>query len=307
MAEILCVILCAALACVTAFCAARHFKRKKQLEELTAYLMKLQDGGALPEWENYSEDAYGVLYSEMYKWMIRFRTAEDHMEKENAYLSKMLSDISHQLKTPLTSITLLTDLLKEPALPAEKRIEFAAQIDRQISRVTWLVRNLLTLSQLEANVLKLKKEDVCLAELLQKAAEPLELMAEIKEITIRMEIDPQIHLVCDAHWTLEAISNIIKNCLEHTPEGGQIAITALWNNLSVSLFIRDNGEGIPREELGYIFDRFYKGKNAGKNSVGIGLALAQRILLQQNGTISVKSEVGSGTEFHLKWYHAVSA
>jgi len=109
-------------------------------------------------------------------------------------------------------------------------------------------------------------------------------------------------LICDEHWTVEAISNIIKNCLEHTPDGGQVVITGEQNNFSTNLYICDNGEGIEKEEIGRIFERFYKGKNASENSVGIGLALARQIVMQQNGTIEVKSELGNGTEFHLKFY-----
>lgn len=122
----------------------------------------------------------------------------------------MLSDISHQIKTPLTSITIMADLLREPDLPEEKRMEFAGKIDQQVNRMTWLVRNLLTLSQLEADMLKLKKEDVEVRKLVQRAAEPLRLMADVKNVEISLDMDEDIHLICDEHWTVEAISNIIK-------------------------------------------------------------------------------------------------
>ncbi len=277
-------------------------KREKQLEELVMYLMRIQDGAGLPEWKSYSEGQLGVLQSEIYKLVMLLGEKSNQAVKEKEYLSRMLSDISHQIKTPLTSITIMTDLLKTPDLEEEKRLEFAGRIDQQVSRMTWLVRNLLTLSQLEADMLKLKKEHIPLVSLVEKAIAPLELMADVRNVELHVDVDSNIHLICDEHWTVEAISNIIKNCLEHTPEGGQVVITGEQNNFSTNLYIRDNGEGIEKEERGHIFERFYKGKNASENSVGIGLALARQIVMQQNGTIEVKSELGNGTEFHLKFY-----
>ena len=277
-------------------------KREKQLEELVMYLMRIQDGAGLPEWKSYSEGQLGVLQSEIYKLVMLLGEKSNQAVKEKEYISRMLSDISHQIKTPLTSITIMTDLLKTPDLEEEKRLEFAGRIDQQVSRMTWLVRNLLTLSQLEADMLKLKKEHIPLVSLVEKAIAPLELMADVRNVELHVDVDSNIHLICDEHWTVEAISNIIKNCLEHTPEGGQVVITGEQNNFSTNLYIRDNGEGIEKEEIGHIFERFYKGKNASENSVGIGLALARQIVMQQNGTIEVKSELGNGTEFHLKFY-----
>ena len=151
-------------------------KREKQLEELIMYLMRIQDGPELPEWKSYGEGQIGILQSEIYKLVMLLDEKSNQAVKEKEYLSKMLSDISHQIKTLLTSITIMADLLKEPDLPEAKRIEFAGRIDQQVSRMTWLVRNLLTLSQLEADMLKLKKEDVPIGSLVEKAIEPLELM-----------------------------------------------------------------------------------------------------------------------------------
>ena len=275
-------------------------KREKQLEEIVMYLMRIQDGAGLPEWKSYGEGQVGILQSEIYKLVMLLGEKSNQAVKEKEYLSRMLSDISHQIKTPLTSMTIMADLLKTPDLEEEKRLEFAGRIDQQVSRMTWLVRNLLTLSQLEADMLKLKKEDIRMSSLIAKAIAPLELIADVRNVELHIDVDANIHLTCDAHW--EAVSNIIKNCLEHTPAGGQVRIIGGQNNFSTNLYICDNGEGIKKEEIGHIFERFYKGKNASENSVGIGLALARQIVMQQNGTIEVKSEPGQGTEFYLKWY-----
>lgn len=303
MAKIGCIILGIAAVLLLAVLLVTKKVREKRLEELTLYLMKLQDEPELPKLQSFSEGKLGILESEIYKLVALYYENSAHIGRENAYLSKMLSDISHQIKTPLTSITIMADLLKEPELSREKRLEFAGRIDQQVNRITWLVKNLLTLSQLEADVLKLKKEDVSMSDLMEKAVEPFRVMADIRDVELNMEMEADIHVICDAHWTAEAISNIVKNCLEHTPPGGKITMSAKQSNLSTSLFIRDNGEGIDKEELGHIFERFYKGRNASVNSVGIGLALSKQIMMQQNGVIEVKSEPGAGTQFQMKWYH----
>ena len=296
------------LLCCTALCfisARAWYRREKQLEELILYLMKLQDHPEIPELPKYSEGQLGVLQSEIYKLVIQNREQSAGAVREKEYLAQMLSDISHQIKTPLTSITIMTDLLKSPNLDEEKRAEFTDKIDSQVSRITWLIRNLLTLSQLDANMLKLKKQDVPVRELIQKACQPFEILAELKEVELSVSADGNIRLICDAHWTAEAISNIVKNCIEHTQPGGEVCVTVSQNNLATDIFIRDNGEGIAKEHLPYIFDRFYKAGNQSNDSVGIGLAMSRQMIMLQNGTISVSSEEEAGTEFHIKMYSEV--
>lgn len=280
-------------------------RRERQIEALTRYLMRLQDELAIPELPKYSEGALGTLQSEIYKMVSRLREQSDGAMVQKHYLSDMLSDISHQVKTPLAAITIMTDLLKSPDLSEEKRLEFVANIDRQVNRITWLIRNLLTLSQLEAGVLKLKKEEIHLDELFRKVLEPFELMAEVREVELRTEVPEDILLHVDIHWTAEALSNIVKNCLEHTPAGGHVSISAWQNNFSTAIRIQDDGEGIEKEHLPHIFERFYKADPTAQNSIGIGLAMSQKIILLQNGTITAKSEVGEGTEFLVKLFSEV--
>lgn len=283
------------------FLAARH-KREKELDRLTEYLMKVQDCQSLLSWERCKEGKIGILESEIYKLITQMSEQTGTSRKEKEYLSKMLSDISHQIKTPLTSMGIMVDLLKTPGLPEEKRIRYAGNIERQMDRMTWLVRNLLTLSRLDANMIHLKKEQVNLRRLMTQALEPFEIMAEVKEIELAVEIDSDISLECDEQWTTEAFSNIIKNSLEHMDSGGCLEIRAEKNNFSTNIFIKDNGDGIAPEDLGHIFERFYKGKNSSENSVGIGLALSKQLIMLQNGIIHVTSEEGTGTEFRIKMY-----
>lgn len=295
--------LCCAALCLVSVRA--WYRQEKSLEELILYLMKLQDYPEIPELPKHSEGQLGVLQSEIYKLVVRIREKSAGAVQEKEYLAQMLSDISHQIKTPLTSITIMTDLLKSPNLDEEKRAEFTDKIDSQVSRITWLIRNLLTLSQLDANMLKLKKQDIPVRELIQKACQPFEILAELKEVELSVSADGDIRLTCDAHWTAEAISNIVKNCIEHTQPGGKVCVTVSQNNFATDIFIRDNGEGIAKEHLPYIFDRFYKAGNQSNDSVGIGLAMSRQMIMLQNGTVSVSSEEEVGTEFHIKMYSEV--
>lgn len=277
-------------------------RREKQIEELTMYLMKLQDEPEVPEPTGQKEGKLGVLQSEIYKLTAHLKQRTDRKTEEKRYLADMLSDISHQIKTPLAAITLMTDLLKDPRLSQEKRLEYVKNIDRQAERITWLIRNLLTLSQLEAGVLKLKQEKISAKELLRRAAAAFEILAEIKEIELDVQAEGNIMITCDIHWTAEALSNIIKNALEHTPAGGKVSVLASQSNLSTNIRIRDNGDGISKEKLAHVFERFYKADPHSKTSVGIGLSMSRQIVMLQNGVIHASSEEGKGTEFLIKLY-----
>lgn len=266
------------------------------------YLMKVQDGQEFPSLSQESSGRFGILKSEIYKMVVLLKEQSQGAQKERGYLAQMLSDISHQIKTPLAAITLMTDLLKNPKTEEKKREEFIKNIDTQVNKITWLIRNLLTLSQLEADVLQLKKERTEVRSLLEKACQPFLIPAEMKEITLTVNGEENLFFLCDREWTTEAFSNIIKNCIEHTGRGGFVKITAAQNNFATTVTIEDNGAGIAKEDLPHIFERFYKGRHGSKESVGIGLAMAKQIVMQQNGVIRVESEEGRGSIFKVKMY-----
>ena len=297
---------CAAFFCLVEFLLYR--RRERKLKELTLYLLKLQDGAELPPFESFEEGQLVVLQSEIYKMVNLLDEETKKSKRQNHYLADMLSDISHQIKTPLAGITLMTDLLKDTDLPEEKREEFVEKINRQTEKITWLVRNLLTLAQLEADMLKLKKENVSARELVETAIGPLNILAELRGVELQTSIPEGTALTCDKAWTAEALSNVIKNCIEHvSPEAGKhVWISVTENNFAVTFTIQDDGLGIPAEEFPHIFERFYKGKNSSKNSVGIGLSMARQLFLQQNGTIEAASEPGTGTTFRIRFYNGVS-
>lgn len=297
-----CIALSVCIFCLIGISAVFRLMMRQRIQTLISYLMHVQDSLELPDLTKCREDSLGILHSEIYKLVVLLNEQSQEASKGRRYLSDMLSNISHQLKTPLAGITLLADLLKNPSLPAEKRAEFAEKINSQADRASWLIRNLLALSQLEAGVLKLKPESVPPGRLLCDAVKPFEVMAELKGVHLELSAWEGTPVICDRQWTVEALSNIVKNCLEHTPSGGTVTASLEQNNFSTNFVIRDNGEGIKKEQIPYIFDRFYKADNAAFSSVGIGLSMAKQIFLLQNGDITVSSKEGYGTSFLAKIY-----
>jgi signal transduction histidine kinase len=196
----------------------------------------------------------------------------------------------------------MSDLLSNNDLESEKRIEFTNNIEMQLDRMQWLLTSLLKLSKIDAGTVSFKKDRVAVSELIRKSTEPLLIPIEIKNQTLVIEGGSNVSFIGDLYWTTEALINIIKNCIEHTGEDGRISIFFDENPLFTEIKILDNGSGIEKEDLPYIFKRFYKGKNAGEDSVGIGLAMAKTIVTSQNGDINVSSRKNEGTCFIIKFY-----
>ncbi len=276
-------------------------RRKRRLTELIDYITRVQDDLTLSAPECSDEGLTGILQSEIYKVVALLREQYSTEKDRKEYMSDMLSDISHQIKTPLTAIQLMTELLEQPDLDGDKRLQYAEKIDSQVGRITWLIRNLLTLSQLEAGVLKMKPVSVDLGELMEDIRSSLEIMAEVKGVSLEVKV-PDTEIKADRHWLREALMNVIKNCIEHTDEGGNVQVKGSENNLYTELIIEDNGSGISEKDLPHIFERFYKADNSSPQSVGIGLALAKNIINAHSGIIEAESEKGRGTKFTVKIY-----
>ncbi len=275
-------------------------KQYKRINEITAYSQRvLQKDYSLDIRENVEGDISN-LKNEIYKLTVMLREQSEQQTEDNKRLATALSDVSHQLKTPMTSLFVMTDLIKQDNIPKEKKQEFMDTIQNQLERINWLVSSLLTLSKLDAQAIKMKREQHSMAELIKAALEPVLIPAELKEIDINIE-NIDAHFIGDFYWSREALVNILKNCIEHTNAHGKIDISFEENRLYTELRIKDNGEGISKEELKHIFKRFYKGENAGEGSVGIGLAMAKAIFLEQDGDIVCNSKENVGTEFIIKW------
>ncbi len=277
-------------------------RRYADIKELTAYLDRIQHGIERLDVRDNEEGELSILKNEVYKLTLKLINQAELLKRDKTYLADSISDISHQLKTPLTSMMVMADLLSEDEIPAEKRREFLRNIQSGLERIQWLVQSLLKLSRLDADAVEMKQEKVQVDELLDKALEPLLIPMELKNQHLIKKGSSDVTFTGDFQWTTEAISNIVKNCLEHTKDDGELTISYGQNNLYTNIIIEDNGEGIDPEDLPHIFERFYKGKNASSESVGIGLALSKTIINRQKGTVEVSSTPGRGTTFVIKFY-----
>ena len=276
--------------------------RYREIENLSSYLRQISNGNYTLDVRDNQEGELSILKNDIYKVTLMLSEHSALLQHDKVQLTNAISDISHQLKTPLTSMTVMADLLSETELPSEKRTEFTRNIRIQLERIGWLVSSLLKFSKIDAGTVQFKKDPISVRTLFQKSLEPVLIPMDIKEQTVSIKGDDAVSFLGDLNWTAEAVINILKNCVEHTPEGGEISISFAENALYTELIIADNGKGIPKEELPYVFQRFYKGKNASEDSVGIGLALSHSIITSQNGDINIKSEKGIGTQFHIKIY-----
>jgi len=276
-----------------------------ELEKLSVYLREISNGDDSLDVRDNQEGELSILKNDIYKVTLMLSEHRSLLQRDKIQLTDAISDISHQLKTPLTSMTVMADLLSVPDLPPAKRTEFTHHIRIQLERIDWLVSSLLKLSKMDAKTIPFKKDRIAVTNLIQKALEPMMIPMDIKEQTVSIVGDDDVTFVGDFNWTAEAVINILKNGVEHTPEGGAISIAYSENALFTEIVISDNGKGISKEDLPYIFKRFYKGKNASEGSIGIGLAMAHSIIASQNGVIDVTSDGGKGTQFRIKFYKQV--
>ncbi|WP_443717738.1 sensor histidine kinase [Ruminococcus sp.] len=276
--------------------------QKKQTMNIAKRIERINLGDYSLQIDRNSEDELSLLDNQIYRTAVKFREQAENSRKDKENLQKSLSDISHQLKTPLTSIIVMVEnILDDDDMPLEIRREFLNDIKHNTNTISFLVQSLLKLSKLDAEAVKFRYEQVEVKSIVDECIKNTAVMAEI--LGVRLETDcNDIILNCDRKWLCEAITNIIKNCIEHS-HNGNIKITADQNKLYTKISIKDNGSGITKEDLPHIFERFYKGKNSSDDSVGIGLSLAKTIIEKQGGYISVSSELNKGSEFVIKFFN----
>ena len=275
-----------------------------QVAGLSTYLHRIDAGDYALDVRDNGEGSFSLLKNDLYKVTVRLREQAELLQKDKTALSNLIADISHQIKTPLTSMGVLADLLAEDP-PDADRNAFVGQLRTQLGRIQWLVGALLKLARLDAGTAALKSETVDLRQLIERALEPLQIPLEIKKQIIAIHGDQSASFIGDLNWSAEALTNVVKNCVEHTPEGGKIEIAFAANTLYAEITVSDNGEGIAGQDLPNIFNRFNRGTNASENSVGIGLALAKAIFTAQGGDITVHSQRGMGTSFAIRIFRGV--
>ena len=300
----ICAVLCLALGIILIIIFTVVTKRRyKNLNDLYDYLSLVCKGIYDMNIDDNTEGELSILKNNLYKVITLLQSQNEYLKNDKLYLADSIADISHQLKTPLTSMMVMCELLENEENP-DKRQEFVSVINNQLSKMKWLITNILKISKLDADATEFKREEVSILSVLDDSLKPFALTAELKNIAIQNGANDFV-FNGDESWTVEAVSNIVKNCLEHTNDGGKIIIASESTNLYNKLTISDNGCGIAEEDLPHIFERFYHGKNSSKDSVGIGLALAKTVFEKENASVTVESEQGRGSVFEIRFYKSV--
>lgn len=251
-----------------------------------------------------SEGELSILKSEIHKMTLRLKESADALQKEKLQLVDAIADISHQLRTPLTAMNLTVSMLSSDSLSLEQRVEISHKLRRSLKRIDWLIDALLKISKLDAGVVQFQKEALSVRKLIAQAAEPLLIVMDVKEQTLRIRAEDE-QFSGDMAWCSEALGNILKNCVEHTPAGGQVEISAQETPLFTEIIVRDSGAGFDPSDIPHLFDRFYKGKGSAAESIGIGLALARSVIIQHNGTIRASNHAHGGAQFTIRFYKQV--
>lgn len=293
-----CALLSFALIAASLIFTARRYKK---MAELSNELDRLLSGEEGVDLKRFSEGEFSILENKLSKLVLCLREQADALKKDKLLLADAIADISHQIKTPLTSINLLASALSKEEMceNALNRGKTLAEMHSQIDRMDWLVSSLLKLARLDADAVKLNMKCVPLAELIELAVSPLEIVMELRNQQLTIEASGSV--LCDASWTAEALMNIIKNCSESMVDG-VLSIYACENPLYSEIIVTDGGGGIAKEDLPHIFERFYRGKNSSRSGAGIGLALARSIVIKQNGTVKAENAPRGGARFTLRFY-----
>ena len=276
-------------------------KQEKELNKIIKYIEQINNKNYELKIDENSEGELSNLKNELYKITVMLKEQAEKSLNDKKMLKKSLEDISHQLKTPLTSISIMLDnIIENPNMDEKTKNNFMIEISRQIEWINWLVISILKLSKLESNTVEFERKEIDVKSLVKDAIKNLAIPIDIKQqnITINGE---NATFYGDYNWQLEAITNVLKNCIEHSPENSTIYINFVENKFYTKISITDEGNGIDKEDIKHIFERFYKGKNSSSNSIGIGLALSKSIIEKDNGNITCFSKINEGTTFEIKY------
>lgn len=279
-----------------------NHKKEKDIKDIIKCIEQINKKNYDLQIETISEDELSILKNEIYKTTIMLKESAENSNKDKMNLKKSLEDISHQLKTPLTSILVMLDNIIEDADMDETiRNDFIRDIKRNVININFLVQALLKLSKFDANTVNFIKQENDLQNIVKESIKNVSILCDLRNINIEMNIKESSKIICDSKWQIEAITNILKNAIDHSKDGSKVTINMENNNVYSMIEIIDRGNGISKHDIPHIFERFYKGENATSDSIGIGLALAKNIVEEDNGNISVKS-TKTGTTFTIKYF-----
>lgn len=288
------------IACLVLFLAF-SFWRHKEIRRLASQIDEVLHNGRSLDFTSYREGDVAVLANELGKMVARLSRLSDSLSKERNALADALADISHQTRTPLTAISLRLPAIEAAEDPRERK-RLVRELESMIERMSWLQTTLLKIAKVDAGAIHVERRKVLVDEIVQRAIKPLEPSFDLRDITLLVELDEDVAFQGDLLWSAEAIQNIAKNCMEHTPAGGAVRIKASENALATTIIITDTGAGFAEADLPHLFDRFYRGTNANapeKEGFGIGLSLAQSLISVQGGTIRAGNSAEGGARFQI--------
>lgn len=273
----------------------------KDISNITRLIENINKKNYDLEIDSISEDELSILKNEIYKTTIILKEAADNSLKDNVNLKKSLEDISHQLKTPLTSILIMLDnLIEDREMDSLKRDEFILDIKRNVNNINFLVQSILKLSKFDSNTISFIRKDVLIKKIIDTSISNVSTLCDLKDVKISVLGDLDFKVMCDYNWQVEAITNVLKNSIDHSKSGDVVEIKCSDNSVYSCIEISDMGDGISKKDIKHIFERFYKGENASSDSIGIGLSLSKSIIEEDNGNISCESS-NNGTKFTIKY------
>ena len=276
-------------------------KKDKEINEVIKIIEEINNKNYSFKMKDINEEDLSLLKNEIYKTTIMLNEISEISKKDKKELEESLEDISHQLKTPLTSILIMIDtLLDDEYMDQNTREDFLRNMKREVMNINFLVKSILKLSRLDTNTVKFISKKESVKEIINEAILNVSLLSDLKNVKIETNLSDSF-INCDYKWQIEALTNILKNSVEHSYENNKVLIESSENNAYVKITIKDFGSGIAKEDINHIFERFYKGKDSDYDSIGIGLALSKSIIEKQNGKISVESGE-NGTTFKIKYF-----
>lgn len=279
-----------------------NHKKENDIKDIIKCIEQINKKNYELQIDSISGDELSILKNEIYKTTIMLKESAENSNKDKLNLKKSLEDISHQLKTPLTSILVMLDnIIEDPDMDINIRNDFVRDIKRNVVNINFLVQALLKLSKFDANTVHFIKQENDLKAIIKESIKNVSPLCDLRNINIEFNAKDKSKIVCDAKWQIEAITNIIKNAIDHSKDNQKVIINVENNNVYSTVEIKDFGDGISKKDISHIFERFYKGENATSDSIGIGLALAKTIIEEDNGNISVESNK-NGTKFTIKYF-----
>lgn len=291
-----------AIGLFVAFSAQRYHEIARLAAEVDLILHAENLGRELA-FSDYKEGDIAILKNELAKMTAMLRDANRRAEREKTALADALADVSHQIRTPLTTMNLMVPLIEKASTDRE-RARLLHELETMNARAGWLVATLLKLAKVDAGAIQVQEAPVSAARVVRDATAPLEVAFDLHGVTCEIDANPAAAFTGDASWSTEALENIVKNCMEATPEGGTVRITATEDALACRIVVTDTGSGIAAKDLPHIFERFYRGRASTEDAsaptpqgFGIGLSLAQSLISAQGGTVRAENRPEGGARF----------